>query len=47
MANLTVEDVRKKIKRIRTQFFHEESKKRKSMASEAGAQDLYTTTLWC
>ncbi|VEN48232.1 unnamed protein product [Callosobruchus maculatus] len=47
MANLTVEEVRKKINSVRTQFFHEENKVRKSIASGAGIHEVYTPTLWC
>lgn len=45
--NVGVEDVRKKINALRTQFFAEMSKQKKSMVSGAGIEDVYMPKLWC
>ncbi|CAH1153434.1 unnamed protein product [Phaedon cochleariae] len=47
LANLTPEDIKKKIHGIRTQYLNELNKIKKSKASGAGTKDIYKPTLWC
>lgn len=47
MSKVTLEDIRKKINGLRTQFTNEGNKIKKSFVSGAGADDVYIPTLWC
>lgn len=44
---VTVDDVRRKINSLRTQFFAEHNKISKSKVSGSGTDDIYISTLWC
>jgi hypothetical protein len=44
---MTVEDIRKKIQGLRTQYAHQLSKIRKSQLSGARPDDVYKPKLWC
>lgn len=44
---VSVEDVKKKINGLRTQFFTELGKIKKSQTSGAGANEIYKPQLWC
>lgn len=46
-VDVSVEDIRKKINNLRTQFFAELNKVKKSMVSGTSADDIYIPTLWC
>lgn len=46
-THATFEDIKKKINSVRTQFFSELNKVKKSIVSGAGADDIYVPTLWC
>lgn len=46
-SDLTVDDLRGKINRLRTQFFAELGKVKKSYITGTGADDLYVPKLWC
>ena len=46
IVNLPVDDIRKKINSIRTQYFGEVNKIKKSQVSGAGAADVYKSNLW-
>lgn len=43
---ITIEDVKKKITNIRSQFTHEHNKVKESKRSGAGTEDLYEPTVW-
>ncbi|KAH1028625.1 hypothetical protein HUJ05_001963 [Dendroctonus ponderosae] len=43
----TLEDVQKKIANLRTQYFNESKKRRKSMLSGNGQDDIYKPSWWC
>lgn len=45
--NLTVVDVKTKIKRLRTQYNAEVNKMKKSAVSGSGTDDLYVSKWWC
>lgn len=45
--DFTIEDINKKIHGLRTQFFKEYGKIKKSTVSGCGTEDIYVPKLWC
>lgn len=44
---ITLQDVKKKLSNLRTQYFHELTKVKKSLVSGAGTDDIYKPSWWC